>query len=404
MIQPKQIDLKEKIVVLPQNDPELKLTIKRVPIRENENKIIPVCEPCLIGNEKKYVNDCIDSNWISSAGKFIDKFETTFAEALGAKYGISCSNGTVALHLALVVLGISAGDEVIIPTFTMIATANAVKYTGATPILVDADIESWNIDVYAIEKKITSRTKAIIPVHIYGNPCNMDKISDLAKKYNLYVVEDAAEAHGALYKNKKIGSISDITCFSFYANKIISTGEGGMLLTNNKEIYEKGIILRDHAFSAERHFWHQYIGFNYRMTNLQAAIGLAQVECFDELVNRRINNAKLYIDHLKHIEGIVFPPTEPTCKNVFWMFSILLNGHCKHTRDELRKKLADNGIETRTFFIPIHLQPIYFDENTGNEFPISEYLCKNGMYLPSSGNLKIEDIVFITSIISEFLT
>lgn len=384
---------------LPAKDPELKLTIKSIPIKENEGKIVPVSEPCLIGNEKKYVLDCLESNWISSAGKYITMFEENFAKACNAKYAISCSSGTTALHLALYVLGVKEGDEVIIPTFTMIATANAVRYVGATPVLVDADRETWNIDVHQIECKITPKTKAIIPVHIYGHPCNMDAIHRIAKKYNLLVIEDAAEAHGAEYKYKKIGGLSDATCFSFYANKIISTGEGGMITTNNQEFYEKARIIREHAFSKERHFWHEYLGYNYRMTNMQAAIGVAQVENFETLVSKRIRNANFYMETLKGVKGITFPPQHKDVKNVYWMFSILLNEISKISRDNLRKILADKGIETRTFFIPIHLQPIYYKSEYKGKFPVSEYLCKHGLYLPSSGNLDENIIIYISKLI-----
>lgn len=402
MIQPNKLDLSDVKDCLPAKDPELKLTIKRIPIRENEGKIIPVCEPCLIGNEKKYINDCLESNWISSAGKYITLFEQKFAEQCGADYALSCSNGTTALHLALIVFDIKAGDEVIVPAFTMIATANAVRYTGATPVFVDAELDTWNMDADRIEEKITPNTKAIIPVHTYGHPCDMDKIRELARKYNLLVIEDAAEAHGAEHKGQKIGGIGDATCFSFYANKIITTGEGGMITTNNKEFYEKAVILRDHAFSADKHFWHQYLGYNFRMTNLQAAIGLAQMENFDELVNRRIQNANLYMSLLQGIDGIVFPPNHPSVKNVFWMFGMLVTEQAKITRDELRCRLAENGIETRTFFIPIHLQPIYYNPNLEDSFPNAEYLCKYGLYLPSSGNLRKEDIMYITDLIHGF--
>lgn len=403
MIQPNNLDLNGVKDCLPKKDPELKITIRSIPIRETDNRIIPVCEPTLIGNEHKYVNDCLNSNWISSAGKYISLFESRFAEVCGAKYGVSCSNGTTALHLALMVYGIGEGDEVIIPDFTMIATANAVKYTGAQPVFVDAELETWNIDVTKVEAKITGKTKAIIPVHTYGHPCNLDAIQVLAKKYNLIVIEDAAEAHGAEYKGRKIGSISDVTCFSFYANKIISTGEGGMITTNNKEFYEKAIIIRDHAFSEEMHFWHKYLGYNYRMTNLQAAIGLAQVENFDELVNRRIRNARYYMSVLENIPGITFPTQQDQVKNVFWMFSVLINEESKINRDDLRYWLAENGVETRTFFIPMHLQPVYYNQQHDNEYPNAEYLCKHGMYLPSSGNLSTHTIDLIAKLIRDVM-
>jgi len=385
-------ELGELAKIIPGQEPKLEIS-------HTLRKKIPVCEPKLDGNELKYVTKCFETSWISSAGENIQKFEQEFAQACGAKYGVSCTSGTAALHLALATLGVGRGDEVIIPTFTMIATANAVTYTGAKPVLVDSEPNTWNINVKKIEEKITHRTKVIMPVHTYGHPADMDKILDIAKKYNLYVVEDAAEAHGSEYQGRKIGSMGDIACFSFYANKIITTGEGGMLTTDNEEMAKIARGLRGHAFSEERHFWHNYIGFNYRMTNLQAAIGLAQMEKFDENVRCRIQNAKLYNSMLKNIKGITLPPQTKGVKNVYWMYSILVNDEFGITRDELRKKLAQRGIETRTFFIPIHLQPIYF-RRYNERFPVAEELCRRGMYLPSSSTLTKEEIEYVVDSIT----
>ncbi len=385
-------ELGELAKIIPGQEPKLEIS-------PTLRKIIPVCEPKLDGNELKYVTKCFETSWISSAGENIQKFEEEFAQACGAKYGVSCTSGTAALHLALATLGVGRGDEVIIPTFTMIATANAVTYTGAKPVLVDSEPNTWNINVKKMEEKITHRTKVIMPVHTYGHPADMDKILDIAKKYNLYVVEDAAEAHGSEYQGRKIGSMGDIACFSFYANKIITTGEGGMLTTDNEEMAKIARNLRGHAFSEERHFWHNYIGFNYRMTNLQAAIGLAQMEKFDENVRRRIQNAKLYNSMLKNIKGITLPPQTKGVKNVYWMYSILVNDEFDVTRDELRKKLAKRGVETRTFFIPIHLQPIYF-RRYDERFPVAEELCRKGMYLPSSSTLTKEEIEYVVESIA----
>jgi len=396
MIKKIELNLKELgdlAKIIPGPEPRLKVSATL-------GRIIPVCEPKLNGNESRYVARCLETNWISSTGNNIEQFEKKFARCCGARYGISCTNGTTALHLALAILGIGKGDEVIIPTFTMIATANAVTYTGATPVLVDAEPDTWNIDTEQIEEKITERTRAVIAVHTYGHPADMDKILNVAQKYHLYVVEDAAEAHGAEYKGKKIGSIGDIACFSFYANKIITTGEGGMLTTNDKKIAEIAKELRSHAFSKERHFWHQYVGYNYRMTNLQAAIGLAQVERFDEFVQLRIGHARLYNSMLKGIKGIILPPQTKDVKNVYWMYSILIEDELGITRDELRGGLAERGVETRTFFIPVHLQPIYF-RRYPQRFPIAEELCRKGMYLPSASSLTEKEINYVVkSIIS----
>lgn len=396
MIKKIELNLKELgdlAKIIPGPEPRLRVS-------PTLGRIIPVCEPKLDGNESTYVARCLETNWISSTGNNIEQFEKKFARCCGARYGISCTSGTTALHLALATLGIGKGDEVIIPTFTMIATANAVTYTGATPVLIDAEPDTWNIDPEKIERKITERTRAVIVVHTYGHPADMDKILSAAKKYHLYVVEDAAEAHGAEYKGKKIGSIGNIACFSFYANKIITTGEGGMLTTNDKKIAEVARELRSHAFSKERHFWHQYVGYNYRMTNLQAAIGLAQVERFDEFVQLRIGHARLYNSMLKGIKGIILPPQTKDVKNVYWMYSILIEDELGISRDELRGGLAERGVETRTFFIPVHLQPIYF-RRYPQRFPIAEELCRKGMYLPSASSLTEKEINYVVkSIIS----
>ena len=376
------------------------LPLPEPPLRTYKGMNIPVCEPVQWGNEKKYVKRCMDTNWISSKGDYIAKFESTFAQKVGARYGVGVLNGTVALHLALAALDIGPGDEVIIPTFTMIATPNAVRYTGAKPVLVDSELKTWNIDASMIEEKITKRTKAIMPVHTYGHPCDMDAIMKLAKKHTLFVVEDAAEAHGSTYKGKKIGSIGDAACFSFYANKIITTGEGGMVTTNDRHLAEKMQLLKNHAFSHERHFWHKLLGFNYRMTNIQAAIGLAQTENLERLANKRIENAMLYNSLLKDIDEITLPPSTKGIKNVYWMYGILLKNWSKISRDTIRYELANRGIETRTFFIPIHMQPVYRGWFKG-KYPNSEYLCTNGLYLPSSTSLTEKQIRYIAGTVKD---
>jgi perosamine synthetase len=368
-------------------------------------KMIPVCEPTLKGNELQYVTDCIRTNWISSAGRYIEKFEESFSRFCGVKYGIACSNGTTALHLALESLSIKKGDEVIIPTFTMIATANAVIYTGAKPVLVDSEKETWNIDPSLIEKKITKRTKAIIPMHTYGHPCDMDPIIELANKHNLKIIEDAAEAHGAEYKGRKTGSLSDAAAFSFYANKIITTGEGGMVVTDEKEVMEKAKLLRNHAFGKPR-FLHKELGFNYRLTNVQAAIGLAQMEHAKELIEARINNAQIYNSLLKDVGGITLPPKKDWAKNVYWMYGILIQKNFGLKKDEVMLRLKEKGIETRSFFLPMHKQPVYqqnddrFPQTTGS-FPVSEELFEKGLYLPSSSSLTKEEIKEVTEKIVE---
>ena len=360
-------------------------------------KMIPVCIPFIGEKELEYVFDCIKTNWISSKGKYVEEFERGFAEYCGCKYGVSTTSGTTALHLALASIGVGKGDEVIVPAFTMISTVFAVVYCGAKPVLVDAEPETWNIDVSKIEEKITDRTKVIIPVHIYGHPCDMDPIMKIAEEHDLYVVEDAAEAHGAEYKGRKVGGIGHIGCFSFYANKIITTGEGGMIVTNDEEIAEKAKSLKDLAFSKERRFLHTDLGFNYRMTNIQAAIGLAQLERIDELVERRRKNAHLYNELLKDIEGIRLPIEKEWAKNVYWMYSILVEDKFGMSRDELMSELEKKGIETRTFFIPMHVQPVFQNMGLfkGERYPVAEELARKGLYLPSSSGLSREEIEHI---------
>lgn len=384
--------------IIPGPEPKLKVVINRIPVEE-ARAIIPVCEPQLDGNELKYITKCIHSNWISSIGKFIHEFESAFSAKCGCRYGVACSNGTTALHLALATLGIGPGDEVIIPAFTMIATINAVTYLGAVPVLVDSELETWNMDVTQISEKITPKTKAIIVVHTYGHPVDMDAVTEIARENGLAVIEDAAEAHGALYKNRSTGSLADAACFSFYGNKIISTGEGGMITTNNREIADIAQNLRDHAFSDCRHFWHKYLGYNYRMTNLQAAVGLAQTERLEEFVQRKRSHACYYTSLLQDIPGIITPPEKNWAKNVFWMYGVLVSEEFGCTRDQLRIHLANHGIETRTFFIPMHVQPIYYKQFCGQRYPRAEKLCKYGFYLPSSPLLTTGEIDFIVDTI-----
>lgn len=356
--------------------------------------MIPVCEPFLTGKELQYVDDCLKTNWISSAGKYIAEFEKGFAAYCKVKYGIATTNGTTALHLALATLGIGKGDEVIIPTFTMAACAFSVIYTGAKPVLVDSEPETWNMDVGQIERKVTPRTKAIMPVHIYGHPCDMDPIMNIARKHHLYMVEDAAEAHGATYKGKMTGSMSDIGSFSFYANKIITTGEGGMIVTDDEKLAERARRLKDQAFSRERRFLHTDLGFNYRMTNVQAAIGLAQLESIDRFVEMRRKNASLYNRLLKGVPGITLPVEKNWAKNVYWMYSIVIENEFGMSRDDLMSFLREKGVDTRTFFIPMHVQPAFKNMGLfeGERYPVSEKLAEKGLYLPSGSGLTEEQI------------
>ena len=349
----------------------------------------------------------MSTGWISSAGKYVKAFEESFASYCGTKYAVGVCNGTVALHLALTALGIKKGDEVIIPNFTMIASAFAVCYTGAVPVFVDAEPETWNIDVSKIEEKISKRTKAIMPVSIFGHPCEMDKIWELAKKYNLKVIEDAAESHGAEYKGKKTGNLAEITAFSFFANKNLTTGEGGMVVTNDELLYKKCLYFKNLCFplDAPRNYKHNDIGFNYRISNIHSAIGLAQVEKADEYRNLRIKNANLYIKYLKNIPGIVTQKTKSEVLNVHWMNGIVIDPSIYgRTRTELIIELKDNNIDTRLFFIGMNKQSALnkFGCNISGSYPITDWLSQNGFYLPSGSNLSEETIFNVCKVIQKF--
>lgn len=379
--------------------------IRIVPVLDSDKRVVdlaifdtriyfPVAEPKFGDAELRYVNECILTGWVSSAGKFVTKFEEQFAKFCGTKYGISSSSGTTALHLSLLALGIGPGDEVIVPSFTFISTANAVTFTGAKPVFVDSEPSTWNIDPLKIKKAVTAKTKAIIPVHVYGHPANMDHILDIAREYNLAVVEDAAEAHGALYKGKKVGSFGDMGMFSFYGNKIITTGEGGMIVTDNEELAEKMRVLRDHGMDPKRRYWHSVLGYNYRMTNIQAALGVGQMERIDQIVEQKRRNAALYAKDLQNIPGITLPPEATWTKNIYWLYSILIDEEeFGMSSKELGEQLRKRGIETRPLFPPVHQQPIY---DTKQSLPVAERLSHCGLSLPSSVNLNGDEIEKIT--------
>lgn len=354
-----------------------------------------VCTPLLDGNEARYVAQCVEGNWISSGGAFVGRFERDFAQAVGCEHGIACSSGTAALHLALGAAGIGAGDEVLIPAFTMIATANAVRYLGAEPVLVDSEPETGNLDVERLTPKLSPRTRAIVPVHVYGHPVEMGPLRDFADRNGLIVVEDAAEAHGATHEGRPVGSLGELAAFSLYANKIITAGEGGIVTTNDPQLAARARELRDFAFSAERHFWHRSVAFNYRMSNLQAAIAVAQTERLDQLVQARIDNRRRYAAGLAEVPGIGMPVERDNVRSVFWMIGITVGDEFGATRDELRARLAARGIETRTYFIPIHLQPAYFHRHRGERYPVAEQLGRSSLYLPSGPGLSDADIDYV---------
>jgi perosamine synthetase len=360
--------------------------------------MIQVFEPIIEEDEIAAVVDALRKGEISgSFGQYIPNFEQAFADYCGVEYGVAVSNGSTALHVAVTAAGIGEGDEVLVSASTNIATALAVIHNNAIPVPVDAEALTWNMDLDLVEALITPNTKAIIPVHLYGHPVDMDRLMQIAEKHHLIVIEDAAEAHGATCRGKMTGSFGDMACFSFYANKIITTGEGGMVLTDNKEYAEKLRLLRNLAFTQPR-FRHEEAGFNFRMTGYQAAMGLAQVGKLDKILEAKIRMARLYDKHLQGIKGIQIPYTMEWAKNVFWMYGIVVKPEFGASRDELMQKLRQVGIDTRTFFCPMNIQPCLQSRKGFRQIdcPVAENIWENGLYLPSSTNLTEDQIQFIS--------
>ena len=347
---------------------------------------IPVNEPLLNGNEKKYLCECIDTGWISSEGPFVKEFEQKMSETVGRKYGIDVSNGTAALEIAAQALGITEGDEVIMPTFTIISCAMAITKLGAIPVLIDSDIHTWNMNVDEIEAKITKKTKAIMIVHLYGLPVEVDKVLELAKKYNLKVIEDAAEMHGQTYNGRPCGSFGDISTFSFYPNKHITTGEGGMVVTDDEKLADRCRSLRNLCFRKDIRYVHDEISDNYRFTNLQAAVGLAQLERVDEFVERKREMGRYYTERLKDVNGLILPIEKTDyANNIYWVYGLVLDKNIQADNREVQKLLAAEGIGTRTFFWCMHEQPVYREVGLfeGEMYSNAEYLARKGFYIPS---------------------
>ncbi len=351
----------------------------------------PVYQPAISGNEKKYVLECLDSTWISSKGKFINQFEKSFSEFLGVKYSASVSNGTVALHTALLALGIGPGDEVIVPTFTYIASVNAIHYTGAKPIFVDSQIDSWQMDPEDVKRKLSSNTKAIMAVHLYGHPCDMNKLTKLCADNNLFLIEDCAESFGSKYADNYTGCFGDIATFSFFGNKTITTGEGGMVSTNNEDLYNKIFHIKGQGLAKGKEYYHDIIGYNYRMTNICAAIGCAQLENAEKIIAKKRQIANWYSKALEDLPLKSHQAVGPVF-HTFWMITIMVDDELH--RNKLRSFLKEKAIETRPGFYPVHKMPMYYEE--GEVFPIAESLGQRGINLPSYPELTQENVKYIT--------
>lgn len=391
--------LTNKIKIIPLVDDR-----KRVVDYTSHKKVrtVPIATPVLGGNELLYVTDCIKTNWISSQGKYVTEFESQFRTYFNMPYALAVSNGTVALHLALLALGVEKDDEVIVPNFTFAATINAVLYIGAKPVIVDVDPDSWNISVAEIKAHITPKTKAIIPVHLYGQPCNMKEIMAIAKENELLVVEDCAESLGSKEDGVLLGSFGQAAAFSFFGNKTITTGEGGMVLFKEEQHYQKALMMRDHGMSKEKRYWHELVGFNYRMTNLQAALGTAQMERIVEILQKKVAIASIYIKKLAPIPGLQLPKQAANDFNTHWLFTLILPEHIN--REHMMLFLQENGIETRQVFYPLHVMPPYQEFAIGKTYPVTTDLSKRGLSLPSSVNLENETVERIADCIVDYMT
>jgi len=369
--------------------------------------MIPVNEPLLDGNEKKYLIECIETGWISSEGPLVKEFEEKFAAQVGRKHGVAVCNGTAALDVAVEALDIGPGDEVILPAFTIISCIGQIVRAGARPVLVDSDPVTWNMDVTQIEAKITPRTKAIMVVHIYGLPVDMDPVLEIASRHGLKVIEDAAEMHGQTYKGRPCGSFGDISTFSFYPNKHVTTGEGGMLVTNDAQLSEVFRSLRNLCFQPKKRFVHERLGWNMRMTNLQAALGLAQLERLDEFVQRKRNMGRRYNEFLETLPNIQLPLAKTDyADNIYWVYGLLLDDEINMNAEEVMLRLASKGIGTRPFFCPMHMQPVLQRMGLfeGDRYPVAERLYRQGFYIPSGMALTDEDIEKTAGTVEEALS
>jgi perosamine synthetase len=372
----------------------------------SQSGFIPVNEPLLNGNEEKYLVECIRTGWISSEGPFVKKFEDEFSSRVGRKYGVAVSNGSVAIDAAVVALGIGSGDEVILPTFTIISCAAAIVRAGAVPVVVDCDPSTWNMDVAQVEARITSRTKAIMAVHIFGLPVDMGPLLALAHKHNLKVIEDAAEMHGQLYKGKPCGSFGDVSTFSFYPNKHITTGEGGMVVTDDPAVAGKCRSLRNLCFKPEQRFVHDELGWNFRMSNLQAALGVAQLERLDEFVSIKRRMGARYTELLIGTPGIQLPLAHTDyADNIYWVYGMVLDDSVPFDAKEAMIRLGKLDIGTRPFFWPMHEQPVFhkMDLFVGESYPVAERIARRGFYIPSGMALSDEQMEQVAKAVKEIL-
>jgi perosamine synthetase len=368
---------------------------------------IPVNEPLLDGNEAKYLQECIDTGWVSSEGPFIGRFEEAFAKFLGRKHAVALTNGTAALDVAVEVLGIRAGDEVIVPALTIISCVTQIVRRGAIPVLIDADPLTWNADISKIEAAITARTKAIMMVHLYGLPVDADPILALGKRYGLKIIEDAAQMHGQTYRNRKCGTLGDVSTFSFYSNKIISTGEGGMIVTDDDDIAAQCRSLRNLCFDPGRRFFHSRLGWNLRMTNMQAALGVAQMERITDLVARKRAMGRLYAAALAHLrDKIQLPlPQSDYADNIYWVFPIVLRDAVPFDARSIMNSLHEKGVGTRSFFWPLHEQPVLREAGlfSGQAFPVAENAARRGFYVPSGLAIRDTQIAHVAHVLEQLL-
>jgi perosamine synthetase len=373
--------------------------------------MIPVSEPALTEVDRRYLLDAFDTGWISSAGRYIDAFEGAWAQYCGMDHGIAVSSGTTALQLAVQCLDLSPGDEVILPTFTIISCAQAVAYAGLVPVLVDSDPQTWCMDVAQVEAKITPRTRAIMAVHIYGHPVDLDPLQDICRRHGLVLIEDAAEAHAAQYLSRiggqpqwrPCGGIGDISIFSFYANKLITTGEGGMVLTRSASCASRLRSLRDLAFQAGRRFYHSELGYNFRMTNMQAALGYAQVQRIQAIVDRKRWMGSLYNQRLQGVTGLQLPTEAPWARQVYWMYGLVIDEATGLSAETLAARLREHGVDTRPFFLGMHEQPALLNKGffAGERYPVAERLARQGLYLPSGLTLTESQIDAVSNAVRE---